>query len=594
MNRSGSPPKLALLVAVGLLFATPGAVGVVLGADYSVGSHNFCGTVDDTDADGVRDCKNARETFTGGSRTVYSHLTLEDVSGEVDVTWEWYRPSGRLYAELTSTKRADGTRDEVAAVSSAIVRELGTWTVRIYIDGNLLFSNSFTLTRKPTAEFEYTPTSPTPNESVTFDASGSSDPDGRIESYEWDIGGDGRIDQRGETVQHTFAEGGSENVSLVVTDDTGESVRISKSVHVDRSPEAAFTADPAEVLVGTEVMLDATDSTDPEGEIARYEWDVDGDGEPEAREAAALVSFDQTGRTNVSLTVVDAVGLSDSVTGTVTVVADTDDDGIYDRDEAELGTDPTVADTDGDGLEDGEEVEAETDPTVADTDGDGLEDGEEIAGETHPAVADTDDDGLEDGREVEELPTDPTVADTDGDGLEDGEELEHGTDPTVADTDDDGLEDGEELEHGTDPTAADTDGDGLSDRREVEKLPTDPTVADTDGDGLSDRREVEELPTDSTVADTDGDGLSDRREVEELPTDPTVADTDGDGMDDSAELERGTDPTVADTDGDFVPDGSDPVPKSVWVPFGVAAQLVVAGVYVTVFTEYSIFSYFTE
>lgn len=43
-------------------------------------------------------------------------------------------------------------------------------------------------------------------------------------------------------------------------------------------------------------------------------------------------------------------------------VADSDEDGLSDDEEAELGTDPNNPDTDGDGVNDGDEVDCGTDP----------------------------------------------------------------------------------------------------------------------------------------------------------------------------------------------------------------------------------------
>ncbi|PSP50813.1 hypothetical protein BRC67_08745, partial [Halobacteriales archaeon QH_3_68_24] len=103
---------------------------------------------------------------------------------------------------------------------------------------------------------------------------------------------------------------------------------------------------------------------------------------------------------------------------------------------------------------------------AADTDDDGIDDGREVELGTDPTVADTDEDGLPDGRELD-LGTDATLADTDGDGLADGAELDHDTDPTAADSDEDGLADGREIEVGTNATLADTDGDSLADGAEV-------------------------------------------------------------------------------------------------------------------------------
>lgn len=76
---------------------------------------------------------------------------------------------------------------------------------------------------------------------------------------------------------------------------------------------------------------------------------------------------------------------------------DSDDDGLTDERERQLGTDPFVADTDGDGLSDGEEVRVHsTNPTKADTDDDTLRDGAEVAGCTSPNNADTNGNGVPD------------------------------------------------------------------------------------------------------------------------------------------------------------------------------------------------------
>ena len=57
---------------------------------------------------------------------------------------------------------------------------------------------------------------------------------------------------------------------------------------------------------------------------------------------------------------------------------DSDQDGLSNYQENQLGTDKDIPDSDGDGIIDGDEVETTlTDPTLADTDGDGYDDGAE-------------------------------------------------------------------------------------------------------------------------------------------------------------------------------------------------------------------------
>lgn len=83
-------------------------------------------------------------------------------------------------------------------------------------------------------------------------------------------------------------------------------------------------------------------------------------------------------------------------------------------------TDPLVYDSVTSGISDAE----------ADSDNDGLLNIKEIEIGTEPLNADTDDDGLEDGREISIYKTDPLKEDTDEDGLSDGDEPRIGLDPS--------------------------------------------------------------------------------------------------------------------------------------------------------------------
>ena len=81
---------------------------------------------------------------------------------------------------------------------------------------------------------------------------------------------------------------------------------------------------------------------------------------------------------------------------------DSDEDGLTDDNEANLGTNPLLPDSDGDGLTDREEVMIyNTNPLNPDSDADGLTDYEEIGiYGTDPLIADSDADGYSDGEEV--------------------------------------------------------------------------------------------------------------------------------------------------------------------------------------------------
>jgi PKD repeat protein len=153
---------------------------------------------------------------------------------------------------------------------------------------------------------------------VSFDGSGSSDPDGSIVSYEWDFG-DGGVGS-GVSPDHTYAEGGTYTVMLTVTDDEGATGSVSHSVTVTEdpgnlSPVAAFSWVADELAVS----FDGSGSSDPDGSIVSYEWDF-GDGG-----VGSGVSPDHTyaegGTYTVMLTVTDDEGATGSVSESVTVSA---------------------------------------------------------------------------------------------------------------------------------------------------------------------------------------------------------------------------------------------------------------------------------
>ena len=77
-----------------------------------------------------------------------------------------------------------------------------------------------------------------------FEASGSYDPDGTIQSYDWSFGDDTQSESgRGATVSHTYAEAGTYSVSLTVTDDGGASNSYSENISVTEGPPTEHIGD---------------------------------------------------------------------------------------------------------------------------------------------------------------------------------------------------------------------------------------------------------------------------------------------------------------------------------------------------------------
>ncbi|AGB15231.1 subtilisin-like serine protease [Halovivax ruber XH-70] len=83
----------------------------------------------------------------------------------------------------------------------------------------------------PTASFGFSPSDPEVDETVAFDASGSTPPDGgSITSYEWDLG-DGAT-KNGETIDHRFGAEGDYSVQLTVTAGNGETDTSTQTVAI--------------------------------------------------------------------------------------------------------------------------------------------------------------------------------------------------------------------------------------------------------------------------------------------------------------------------------------------------------------------------
>lgn len=105
----------------------------------------------------------------------------------------------------------------------------------------------------------------------------------RVILYNWDFG-DGETQIGDIIVSHDYTKKGSYTVRLTIEKQnilTGEEAKDihTKEVSItDQSLTASFTATPQSGESPLEVSFDGSKSTDPDGKIGKYEWDLDGDG----------------------------------------------------------------------------------------------------------------------------------------------------------------------------------------------------------------------------------------------------------------------------------------------------------------------------
>ncbi len=216
-----------------------------------------------------------------------------------------------------------------ASIATHAYTSAGDYTVTLKVTDNYGLTDTETKTitvtpheiepQAPSASFISSPSSPEVGETVTFDASGSSDPDGTIVDYEWNFG-DGSTGT-GETASHAYSSAGAYTVTLTVTDNDGLTATTTRTITVPppglKAPSASFTSSPPSPEVGETVTFDASGSSDPDGSIVSYDWDF-GDGNTGAG-MTATHSYASAGTYGVTLTVADNDDLTDTATKTITV-----------------------------------------------------------------------------------------------------------------------------------------------------------------------------------------------------------------------------------------------------------------------------------
>ncbi len=140
-------------------------------------------------------------------------------------------------------------------------------------------------TVNPRAVLTATPMEIQQGEGVTFDARGSDAIEGIITEFQWDFGDGTKATTIAGFTSHQFLESGQFNVRLTVTNDQGGTDSSSVMVRVNGAPVLNLSI-PSDVRSGDIVLLDASETMDPEGGDLDFKWDLDfmsdsdGDGDP--------------------------------------------------------------------------------------------------------------------------------------------------------------------------------------------------------------------------------------------------------------------------------------------------------------------------
>ncbi len=241
-----------------------------------------------------------------------THTTPEAFGGGNTISWnfQWTAPgtagSATLYGAGLSS---DGSRTSGDGT--------GTDTLTISVEAPVV-------NQDPTADAGG-PYAGSVSELITFDASGSSDSDGSIVSYEWDFDGDLTYDTSlgTPTVSHSYPAEAIYNVTVRVTDDQGATDTASTQATIGAAanqPPTAVAGGPYSGTAGYPTSFDGTGSSDPESGTLTYSWDF-GDTSPDGSGSTPTHTYAAAGGYTVTLTVTDPGLEADSDTAAVTIAA---------------------------------------------------------------------------------------------------------------------------------------------------------------------------------------------------------------------------------------------------------------------------------
>lgn len=161
------------------------------------------------------------------------------------------------------------------------------------------------------AAFTVSDDEPAVDESVTFDASESTDEDGGVVAYEWDLDGDGEWESTGAVENRRFENPGTVDVRLRVTNANGERATTTKRIEVANTDPVADIEASCEAMTCTFTA----NAEDPDGSVESVEWAF-GDGATATGEAVEH-EYDAPGTYTVGVTVRDDEGAETTDSSTV-------------------------------------------------------------------------------------------------------------------------------------------------------------------------------------------------------------------------------------------------------------------------------------
>jgi hypothetical protein len=272
--------------------------------------------------------------------------------------------------------------------------------------------------------------------------------------------------------------------------------------------------------------------------------------------SAASTSIGQKWKAEITPSDGEDFGATETTIEVTIIDIDSDNDGVFDSNDA-FPNDPNESvDSDSDGVGDNGDAFPNDASETADSDMDGVGDNADAFPDDASETTDSDQDGV--GDNADAFPNDASeTIDSDSDGVGDNADAFPNDSTETTDSDQDGVGDNSDVFPYDSTETTDSDLDGVGDNADV--FPNDANeTLDSDMDGVGDNADA--FPNDANeTLDSDMDGVGDNSDA--FPNDANeTLDSDMDGVGDNADAFPNDANETLDSDMDGVGDNADVFP----------------------------------